>query len=536
MAIEPKPSLKAQVTAILFSGKDETTEKRSVSSIHSDSLSTQKTDGDYRIVEFSPDELLVEFPEDSPKSPPNWSFNKKFYNAVVALFIVLNSGIAAGLPSNAVPTIMQDFQQSGDQQKVLPTAVFLIGYVVGPLPFSPLSETIGRKPVLLFSFTVFVLTTLACALAPNWSSLLVFRAIGGVVAAAPQTVVGGIYADLFSDLRTRGRAMAMYMSACSFGPVLGPIISGCSVKYGWRWTFRIHLIMTGVTWLALLFMSETFTPVLLKRQAAKFRKETGSNRYFSRQELNLDSKFTVMQIITRPITMLLFEPIISSTAVYISFVYSLIFFYFQAYPIIFGGVYGFTIDKVSLTLIPIGIGAVSSGLVTLYFDVIYERAKKLGKEWTASPEWHRLPLSFIAGPCLTISMFWLGWTAQPSIHWIVPVLSGLLFGFGFQIIFISLLTYVTDAYKIYSASAMAASVIIRSIVGALFPLAADPLYKALGVSWATSLLGFISLACIPIPFILLRWGPWIRERSPFCQRLILEEKLRASGSNTPEHV
>lgn len=109
---------------------------------------------------------------------------------------------------------MQDFHQSGDQQKVLPTAVFLIGYTVGPLLFSPLSETIGRKPVLLFSFTVFVLGTLACALAPNWSSLLVFRAICGLVAAAPQTVVGGVYADLFSDLRTRGRAMAMYMSVC----------------------------------------------------------------------------------------------------------------------------------------------------------------------------------------------------------------------------------------------------------------------------------------------------------------------------------
>lgn len=167
---------------------------------------------------------------------------------------------------------------------------------------------------------------------------------------------------------------------------------------------------------------------------------------------------------------------------------------------------------------------------------MYEKAKKLGRSWTSSPEYHRLPLSCIAGPCLTVSMFWLAWTAKSNIHWAAPMLSGLLFGFGFQIIFISLLTYVTDAYKIYSASAMAASVIIRSIAGALFPLAADPLYKSLGVSWATSLLAFIGLACIPIPFALLRWGPWIRERSPFCQRLIMEEKLRASGSSTPAHV
>lgn len=44
-----------------------------------------------------------------------------------------------------------------------------------------------------------------------------------------------------------------------------------------------------------------------------------------------------MEIITRPITMLFFEPIITSTSIYIAIAYSLVFFYFQAYPIIFGG-------------------------------------------------------------------------------------------------------------------------------------------------------------------------------------------------------
>lgn len=86
-----------------------------------------------------------------------------------------------------------------------------------------------------------------------------------------------------------------------------------------------------------LSSTETFGPVLLKRQAAKLRKESGTNRYVSRAELKSDATFSTTQIITRPITMLLFEPIITSTAVYISLAYSLVFFYFQAYPIIFKG-------------------------------------------------------------------------------------------------------------------------------------------------------------------------------------------------------
>ena len=181
-----------------------------------------------------------------------------------------------------------------------------------------------------------------------------------------------------------------------------------------------------------------------------------------------------------------------------------------------------------------GIGAASSCLLALFYDAFYEKSKKLGKCWASSPEYHRLPLSCIAGPSLTISLFWLAWSAKPSIHWIVPVLSGFVFGIGYQSIFISLLTYVTDAYRIYSASALASSMILRSIAGACFPLAAVPLYANLGVAWGTSVLGFASLACVPIPFALLYFGPWIRKRSSFCQRLLEEDLLKSSsGTRTP---
>lgn len=138
--------------------------------------------------------------------------SKKLFVAITALFNVLNSGISSSLPSNAVPYIFTDFDIHNDQEKSLPTSIFLIGFIIGPVIWSPLSETIGRRPVLLWTFTVFVLGTLASALAPNWGSLLFFRLICGAMAAAPQTVIGGVYADLFRDLRSRGRAMAFYMS------------------------------------------------------------------------------------------------------------------------------------------------------------------------------------------------------------------------------------------------------------------------------------------------------------------------------------
>ena len=77
--------------------------------------------------------------------------------------------------------------------------------------------------------------------------------------------------------------------------------------------------------------------MLLKKQAKKLRKETGRSCYFAPQELKSDVAFTLAQTITRPLTMLLFEPIILFTAIYVSLAWSMVFFYFQAYPIIFEG-------------------------------------------------------------------------------------------------------------------------------------------------------------------------------------------------------
>ncbi|KAL3458964.1 major facilitator superfamily domain-containing protein [Aspergillus heterothallicus] len=459
--------------------------------------------------------------EDCPdEDPKNWSLSKKLYILCFTLLPVMNSGVSSSLPSNAVPYIFEDFNIDDESQSSLPTSVFLLGYVVGPLIWSPLSETIGRRPVLVYTFIVFFLFTFACALAPNWPSLLFFRFVCGCMGASPQTVIGGVYADIF-EARARGRVMAFYMASASFGPILGPIISGFASQHGWRWTFWVDLIFAGVAMAGLVFIPETFGPVLLKRRAAKLSKLSGKEVTASLSTIDTD----LSTIFLRPLYMLLFEPIILATSIYVAVVYALVFFFFQAYPIIFPETYGFSIQTTSLTLIPLGIGACSTGLVAIYWDLKYDSALSKGKSWAFpySPEIHRLPTSCVSSIMIVISLFWLAWTATPSIHWIVPTLSGLFFGFGYQIIFTSLLTYVTDAYKTYSASALASSVILRSILGAALPVAAKPMYASLGVGWSTSLVGFVSLVCVPIPYVLLWKGSWLRERSKFCQMLVKDE-------------
>lgn len=91
----------------------------------------------------------------------------------------------------------------------------------------------------------------------------------------------------------------------------------------------------------------------------------------------------------------------------------------------------------------------------------------------------------------------------------------------------SLINYLVDAYEIFAASALAATACSRSLFGVLLPFAAKPMYDQLGVAWASSLLGFLSLAMCAIPFAFLRYGDKIRENSKFCQELAEEKRKLA---------
>ena len=74
---------------------------------------------------------------------------------------------------------------------ILPTSVFLIGYMLGPLLFAPLSETKGRRPVFVYTFTLYTVFTLATCFAPTWTAVVVFRLLTGIFASPPLTVTAG---------------------------------------------------------------------------------------------------------------------------------------------------------------------------------------------------------------------------------------------------------------------------------------------------------------------------------------------------------
>lgn len=379
---------------------------------------------------------------------------------------------------------------------------YLIGNVLGPVLWSPLSETYGRRPVLQFTFAAYSLFVLASALAPSFAALVVFRLITGMFGSAPASVVGGLYADIYHDSKTRGRAMAGFMTASTIGPTLGPLISGYVAEgLGWRWTFWIGLILAGASAPFLILLPETYAPVLCKNAVKP------------------DLHELVTKVLTRPLRMLLFESIVLFSCLYLSLIYAIYYLFFEAYPLVFQEVYGFSAGESGAAFIPMAVGVLLSYVVYVIYDGVYQRARLAGKPWVEVEEYRRLPLALVGGPLISVSIFWLAWTARPSIHWMAPVMAGLPFGVGFLLIFMALLNYLADAYTSFAASALGAASCSRSVLGALLPLAANAMYTKLGIAWATSLLGFLSLPMLAIPFAFIRYGDQLRERSKFSQSL-----------------
>ncbi|KUL85570.1 hypothetical protein ZTR_08051 [Talaromyces verruculosus] len=460
---------------------------------------------------------IVSFGPEDPENPHNWSNGKKIFVVISGMMQVLNSTIGSSLPSGATKYIAADFNVTDETKLVLPISLFLVGYVLGPLLYGPLSEQYGRRIPLLIGYGLFNIFVMACALAPSFNALLVFRLLNGMAASAPIAIITGTFSDVFDNPTVRGRTMAWYMSCTAVGPIISPFMSGFISTVSWRWSFWLGLIIAGASFPLVIFYPETYGPVLLKRRARKLRKETGNKSIVAPMDLTPHDLRAVLTVtLTRPIRMIAKE--------------------LMAYPRIFEGIYGMSTGIAGLTYLPIALGCFLACGIFIWYDGFLARAKARGASWAQNEDYRRLPLACIGGPLYVVSLFWLGWTASPNIHWAVPMCSGVVFGLAYELIFMAMLNYLSDAYQQFAASAQSASSCCRSIFGAVLPLAAQPMFSAVGIDWGCSIVAFASLGVSVIPFAFIYFGERIRKGSKLQQHLqaLREEELRVWAAEALE--
>ena len=227
--------------------------------------------------------------------------------------------------------------------------------------------------------------------------------------------------------------------------------------------------------------------------------------------------------------LLVFSPIVLALSTYMAVVYGYLYLLFTTITEVYEGQYHFSQGTVGLTYLGIGIGSMMGVIVFgIASDKILKAKSKTGEmkaEYRLPP---MIPGSFLVPIGCECSLqscqlsltnvpivFVYGWTADKHVFWLVPILGTGVVGLGLLATFMPIQTYLVDAFTIYAASALAANTVLRSLVGALLPLAGQKMYATLGLGWGNSLLAFIALAMCPIPVIFYRYGEKIRKSPRF---------------------
>jgi multidrug resistance protein len=415
--------------------------------------------------------------------------------------------------------MVQNFDVS-QEVATLGLSFFVLGFAVGPLFWAPLSELYGRQILFFGTFAAYTVFNIGCAVSQNIQTLVVLRFFAASFGSSPLTNAGGVIADIFESA-DRGVVMAVFAVAPFMGPALGPVVGGfLGESAGWRWIEGFLAAFSGAMWLiGSAVVPETYAPVLLRRRAENLSKITGKV-YRSRTDIDngkVTLGRTLKKALSRPWILLSSEPIVLVLSTYQAIIYGILFLMFAAFPIVYGEGRGWSAGITGLAFVGVAIGM----LIALIYAVTIDRAlyrKVLKKTNNNPPPEARLHPLAVGGVALPIGLFWFAWTNSPDIHWLASVAAGVPFGFGMVLLFLALTNYLVDAYTVYAASVLAASTVLRAVFAAVFPLFTTQMYHRLGIHWASSIPAFLALACLPFPFLFMRYGEGIRSRCKYAAK------------------
>ena len=220
--------------------------------------------------------------------------------------------------------------------------------------------------------------------------------------------------------------------------VSSPVIGGyvAQVK-GWRWTQWTQLFFAGAAFIVSSFMSETYKKTIIKKRA----KRLGVVMTEAEAQGMAKVKILFTVILFRPLKMLYTEPIVTLFSIYVAFNFSVVYVFFDSFPIVFGGVYHFSLGEIGLTFLGLGFGCVLAiatfiGVDRITYQKLYQKSLREGRKGVVAPE-HRLYSAMVGSLGMPIGLFWAAWTSRADIHWISPVLAAVPFGWGNLSVFVS---------------------------------------------------------------------------------------------------
>ncbi|KAJ3244332.1 hypothetical protein HDU78_011168 [Chytriomyces hyalinus] len=477
---------------------------------------TDTVDSSVLIEDLSAETIKAEEAVRISINPHLWPRSKKWTAVALASLYTFIAPISSSMVAPALPYLARDLGFTSKTEILMSLSIFVLAFAFGPLFLGPLSEVYGRKPILQASLWFFVIFNTACGLSTTKDQLLVFRFLAGIGGSAPIALAGSVVSDCF-DRSEMGAAMSYYALGVILGPALGPIIGGIMTQsVSWHWVFYMVSIVGGILALVGTFLlPETYAVILVQRARAQGLLSENHTAAASESHPHRSVFNILKDAIFRPFVLLFTQPIAQVIALLMAFVYGVMYIVLSTFSALFVTHYHQSTLTSTYHYLALGIGffvgnRMSGGILDTISTMLQKRYNTPHK-----PE-YRLPVCIPAAVLLPIGLFMYGWSAENTVHWIVPDIGIALFAMSVNITFQALTVYTVDVYMMYSASALAAVSFLRSLAGFGFPLFADTLYERFGYGWGNSILAFVGIGIgIPAPILLFVYGERIRASSKF---------------------
>ena len=274
----------------------------------------------------------------------------------------------------AIPDLMREFHTKDPDLSSFVLSTYILGYAVGPLLISPLSEVFGRAPLYHFCNTLFTTCTVLCGRTNSLRLLAAARFLAGVGGSGVFALAPSSIADMFPKEK-RGALMALIVVGYNLGPSVSlRVISYMDTAWGWRWVFYISggagLVVTVLNCIGL---SETYEPVLRKWKRA----QPLSARLIYDPNHGASMMRLVGVAMLMPLRMLFFSRSIFLTSFLTTVVYGSMYLLYSTIPTTFLVNYAWTSKNVDLAYLSTAVGALLGMIACARIsDTILSRRKR----------------------------------------------------------------------------------------------------------------------------------------------------------------
>ncbi|KAK3896978.1 major facilitator superfamily domain-containing protein [Staphylotrichum tortipilum] len=498
---------------------------------------TTITDADGAIT--SNDEPIEE-PTDEPGPLYSvFSPRLKLFLVIMTVFATFFSPFSSSIYFPAITPIADEYARSIADIN-LSVTTYQIMQAIAPLFFGDLSDQIGRRPVYILSFVIYLGANVGLAVQQNYAALMVLRAMQSTGSSATVAIGNAVVAD-FTTSAERGGSIAAVQASVMFAPALATTLGGVLSEFlGWRATFWFLVIAAGVFLVIYVpFVPETARSIVGNGSlpaptlntsllsARQWRKTVRDHESHPSPDPLPTPKPSPRRIpipnILAAVT-IIFEKDVGPLMLFMSLFVMANYAVMVPIQDVIRRRYDFNDLQVGLCFIPFSVGSVAgSAVMGWLLNWNYARVarsvgvspdRKRGDDLRKFPiERARLDLMW---PCtfLAVGMIiaW-GWVVDTGVNLAAPLVILFLAGFALAGPVSVLTTLLVDLYPMNPGRVSSTFNLTRATFSAVGTAVVQPMIDAWGYGFTYLFMGLVVLAASPSVLIVRKWGPqWREER------------------------